>query len=302
MLDARYHLFYSIAIFLMLGFGILIGASYYGPVEMSRQRAVVQKLAEETNAVVQQRNQIQGRLNEDEAALASLRPALVRGRLAGKKVVIIQTGDYADATQAANQSLEDAGATVMATLVLTGRWGGLSARQRAALPGAALDPAAQDKALLALLASALAQGTAAAPPPASVPVTAAVSTNASMLASLQQAGLLTLSGDVSQPCTLFVLVGGGSGDTPDTSVDTALLAGLQSLPGPVTVAGCEPSGAASSFIPAYQSAGVATVDCIDLPLGQIALPFALRGDLGDYGIKPTAKKRLPDTLEGTGAP
>jgi len=300
MLDARYHLFYTIMIFLMLGFGILIGASYYGPVQMSQQQKLVQRLADQTNAVVQERNQIKGRLNDDETVLASLRPTLVRGKLAGKKVVLIQTGDYTDATQAANQTLEDAGATVSATVVLTERWSVLTARQRAALPslGTSSNPGAQDKALLSALAAALAQGTAVpAIPPA--PANAPDSANAAVLAALQQAGLLTVSGDLSQPCTLFVLVGGSSADPPDTSVDTELLAGFQSLASPVTVTGCEPSGAAASFMPAYQSAGIATIDCVDLPLGQIALPFALRGESGDYGIKPTAKKRLPETLEGT---
>lgn len=291
MLDARYHLFYSIAIFLMLGFGILIGASYYGPVQMSQQRAIVEKLAGQTNAVVQERNQIQGRLADDEQALTTLRPTLVRGKLAGKRVVLIQTGDYSDATQAANQSLEDAGATVTATVALTGRWGGLSARQRAVLPLHELDSAAQDKALMASLASALASGTAAVP----------ASADAAAPAMLQSAGLLTVSGDLSQPCTLFVLVGGSSADAPDTAADSGLLAGFQALATPITVVGCEPYSAAASSVPAYQAAGIATVDCVDLPLGQIALPFALRGETGDYGIKPTAKLRLPDSLGSTAA-
>ena len=291
MLDARYHLFYSIAIFLMLGFGILIGASYYGPVQMSQQEKAVKKLGDETNLVVVQRNLIQGRLSDDDQALAALRPALVRGKLAGKRVVLIQTGDYSEATQAANQALEDAGATVTATVVLTGRWGSLTARQRAALPSNTLDPAAQDKALLASLASALASGTEASPASADTAVPAA----------LQSAGLLTVSGDLSQPCTLFVLVGGSSADTPDMALDSNLLAGFQALASPVTVVGCEPYSAASSSVPAYQSAGIATVDCVDLPLGQIALPFALRGETGDYGLKATAKQRLPDSLGSTAA-
>ncbi len=216
MLDVRYHLFYSIAVFLMLGFGVMIGASFYGPVQVRQQQNVAHSLADETNAVVQQRNQLQGRLGDDETALASLQPALVRGKLAGKRVVLVQTGDYADAATAANQSLEAAGATVAATVVLSGRWGSLTARQRQALSAivAASDPAAQDKALLAALASALAQGTAVSP------------ANSAVITALQQEGLLTLSGDLSQPCTLFVLVGGSSADQPDTSVDTALLAGF----------------------------------------------------------------------------
>ncbi len=290
MLDARYHLFYSIIIFMMLGFGILIGASFYGPVQVKQQRDAVQRLAAETNLVVQQRNELNGRLAQDESALASLQPALVRGKLAGKRVVLIQTGDYADATQSATQSLEDAGATVTATVVLTGRWGLLTARQRSALSSIApaSDPVAQDKALLTALAEALVQGTDVGP------------INLSAMTSLQQAGLLTRSGDLSQPCALFVLVGGSSSDPPESSVDTALVSGFEALPG-VTVAGCEPSSAVTSSIPAYQTAGIATVDCVDLPLGQIALPFALRGEMGDYGIKPTAKQRLPDSLGGTAA-
>lgn len=292
MLDARYHLFYSIAIFMMLGFGVAIGASFYGPVQMSQQREVVKRLGDQTNAVVQERNQIKGQLNEDEQALTALRPTLVRGKLAGKRVMLIQTGDYSDATQDANQALEDAGATVTATLVLTSRWGGLTARQRAALPSNTLDPAAQDKALLASLASALASGTAAVP----------ASADAAVPSALQSAGLITVSGDLSQPCSLFVLVGGSNADTPETAEEAALLAGFQALASPVTVVGCEPYSAASSSVPAYQAAGIATVDCIDLPLGQIALPFALRGETGDYGLKPTAKRRLPESLEGTSAP
>ena len=291
MLDARYHLFYSIVIFLMLGIGILIGASYYGPIQVRQQQNAVQKLAAETNAVVQDRNEIKGRLDDDESVLEALMPRLVHGKLAGKRVVLIQTGDYADATTSANQALEDAGATVAATVVLPGQWETLTAKQRQALSSVApaSDPAVQNKALLAALAVALAQGTGTSP------------ANFAAVTALQQAGLLTLSGDLSLPDTLFVLVGGSSADQPDFSVDSGLLAGFRAMPN-VTVAGCEPSTAASSVMPAYQSAGIPTVDCIDLPLGQIALPFALRGEMGDYGIKATAKQRLPDSLGGTAAP
>ncbi len=299
MLDARYHLFYTIMIFLMLGFGILIGASYYGPVQVRQQQAVVRRLAEETNAVVQQRNEIRARLSDDESALAALRPDLVRGKLAGKRVILVQTGDYADATQSATESLEEAGATVAGAVVLSGRWGALTPKQRQTLSSIAdpSDPAAQDKALLAALASALAHGTGALP--GALP--GATSANAATLAAVQSAGLLTVSGDFSLPCTLFVVVGGGSSDATGPSVDAGLLAGFQSVSG-VTIAGCEPFAAAASSVPAFQSAGIATVDCIDLPLGQIALPFALRGEAGDYGLKPTAKQRLPDSLGGTSAP
>ena len=38
------------------------------------------------------------------------------------------------------------------------------------------------------------------------------------------------------------------------------------------------------------------MDCIDQPLGQLALPFALRGETDSYGLKPTAARRVPASL------
>ena len=51
----------------------------------------------------------------------------------------------------------------------------------------------------------------------------------------------------------------------------------------VTVIGAEPFDADISFMRAYQSAGIATIDAIDRPLGKIALPFALLGEKIVFG-------------------
>lgn len=292
MLDARYHLFYLIAIFLMLSFGILIGASYYGPVQVRQQKKAFDSLLAQTNLVVQERREAQSRLDKDEAAIATLRPALVRGKLVGRRVILVQTGDYAEATEAANTALGDAGAVVTASVTLTGKWGGIAPRQRDALKAVAdnADPTAQDAALLAALAALLTAGTASGPLPAAT------------LQSLEEAGLVTVSGDLSQPCTLFVLVGGSRDDLVSNAIEGPLLDGFKAAPGNNSVIGCEPYLAAASSIPTFQAAGISTIDCIDLPLGQLALPFALRGDKGDYGLKPTARQQLPSALGGTPAP
>lgn len=290
MLDARYHLFYLIAIFLMLAFGIIIGGSYYGPIQVNQQKKVFQSLAAQTNVVVQERDEARDRLTKDEAALSSLRPALIRGKLTGKRVILIQTGDYPDAVQTANTAVSDAGATVAATIVLTDKWGALLPKQRDALVSIAgpADPASQDPALFSALATALAAGDEGG------------GSGGAALDALKAQGLITVSGELSQPCTLFVLVGGKNDDAPGASLDGPLLDAFKSVPVSVTLVGCEPLAAVTSSVPAFQAAGIATVDCVDLPLGQIALPLALRGDKGDYGLKPTAKQPLPDSL--TGAP
>ena len=282
MLDVRYHIFYLGLMFLMLGFGILIGASIIGPAQVRQQAGAIANLRVTTNKVAQDRDLARGRFTKDEAALASIQPALVRGKLAGKRVIVIQTGDYAEADGAANKAVTDAGAMVAATVVLTDKWGTLLPRQRVALSAIAdpADAAGQDKALLAALATALTAGT----------------DGAATLEALQGQDLITESGDLSQPCMLFVLVGGKSDDTSGDALTGPLLDGFKAVTTPVTLVGCEPFGAAVSSVPAYQSAGIATVDCIDLPLGQLALPFALRGEKGDFGLKPTAKQPLPNSL------
>jgi hypothetical protein len=64
-----------------------------------------------------------------------------------------------------------------------------------------------------------------------------------------------------------------------------------------TVVGVESLGADLSFMRIYQSGGLATIDNIDRAAGQIALPFALRGEKAAYGMKPTADRVLPLSLE-----
>ncbi len=290
--DLRYHLFYLTAIFLMLGVGILFGSSQVGLDQVRRQGRSIAALRVEADKVSQERDQARDRVVKDEDILGTLRPKLVRGKLAGQRVVLIQTGVYLDAAESATTALSDAGATVVATVALSDKWKTLTPRRRDALAAIApaSDPAAQDTALLTALASAMTTGTDAAGP----------STDA--LAALQSQGLVTVTGDLSQPCRLFVLIGGSRDDGSLNSLEGSLLEAFRTVLGPVTLVGCEPFVADISSIPVYQKVGISTIDCIDQPLGQLALPFALRGDLGDYGLKPTAKQQLPSSLGGEASP
>jgi hypothetical protein len=65
----------------------------------------------------------------------------------------------------------------------------------------------------------------------------------------------------------------------------------------ITVVGVEPLDVDVSFVRVYQGGGLATVDNIERAAGQMALPFALRGEKAAYGMKPTAERVLPASLE-----
>ena len=290
MLDFRYHIFYLGLMFLMLGFGIFIGASLTGPALGRRQTADIKTLRVETNQVVQERDQTRDRVQKDEEGLNALRPTLVRGKLKGRRVVVIQTGDYSDATEAASSALSDAGATVTATVVLPDKWEALSPGQRVAMmntAGFGTDNFAEmEGMLLHGMVTTLVHGTAS------------TRASAPALPALQSQGLMMVSGDIAAPCAFFVVVGGHTDD--GSGLDAAILDAFAALSPKMTVIGCEPYTAAASSIPAFQAAGIPTVDCVDLPLGQIALPLALQSDKGDYGLKPTASQTLP-TLSEAGA-
>ncbi len=274
MLDLRQHLFYFIAIFLMLGVGMLVGASFYGPAQVRQQQKSLAHLRVQVDGAVQQGRDAKDLLAKNEAALDSLRLPLVHGLLSGKRIVLVQTGDSADAAQEAATALRDAGATPAATVVLGSGWAGLE-------PGGRADS-------LANLAAILSAG-------ASAP------SRAGSLQTLEDQGLLVVTGSLDAPCSLFVLVGGtrqdsGVDNAPQAALETALARGLQAEAGAsARLVGCEEYGADTSSVPAFQQAAVSTVDCIDRPLGKLDLPFALLGgaSAGDYGLKATARSQVP---------
>jgi hypothetical protein len=310
MFDIRKHLVYLIAIFLALTLGILIGMSFYAPGQVSLQTKQLSDLRVRVNGALDESRMTKDQLERVETAVETLRPRLVHGKLAGKGVVVIQTGDYPDATQSAVTAIRDAGGVVLSTVIVNDKMSRLAASTPTA--GASTDPPpvadgdpAYDKFddgphAINALADAIAQGTTAS------------QANQTALSALESQGLVTVTGDLPLPAAFVVLVGGNKpadGETPgdaasdpNKQVDGPLIDRMRaSSHGKVTVVGCEPFTAAISSIPDYQGFGIPTVDCIERPLGRLDLPFALRGgaDAVDYGLKPTASRKIPVSLEET---
>ena len=107
----------SCAVFLMMGGGILVGEALY-PHQARSQAQTLKALKKEADDAVQKGQAAQDQLAKTEQAVDDLRPGLVRGKLANKRVTILLTGDYPDAAEAARGALADAGATVAATVTL----------------------------------------------------------------------------------------------------------------------------------------------------------------------------------------
>ena len=291
--DLRYHIASLVAVFLALGIGIFIGTAFVGaPVVERRINTLNRILADKLTELARRTDEA----NKGEEALRALVPSLIGGKLAGRSVLLVRTGDYPEAVRDAQTVLEAAGARVTGTLTLPVEgWG----RERSG---------AENE--LAALAAALLNSPRGG---------AETTPEAALVDTLRRAG--RLSGDLppaeGSPARLIVLVAGVQGPPPGRAAgpispreaqaraeadERAVVVGRMSerlakafADGGAVVAGAEPWTADRSSVPAFQAAGVASVDCVDRAAGQIALVFALRGDKGAFGLKPTAERVLPES-------
>lgn len=300
MIDIRYHSVSLVAVFMMLGVGIIIGLNLASPAQKQQTKAL-KSLQERVEGAVQDGQEAKRRLLHIEHAVDILRARVVPGKLANKRVEIIVCGDYPAAAHSAATALSDAGAISVAQIVITDKFVGLSSDDRADLYGrlGSQPPSAPPASnisqaeLMNPLMSALHDGS----PPGSA--------SEEEVSTLENGRYIDVTGEINQPCSLFVIIGGRNDDGNPTAdnvaeTETALIEGLLHTGYDLSVVGCEPSDALVSSIPNYQrEQKIATVDCIDQPLGQLDLPFALRGgvDKADYGLKSTAGRELPASLE-----
>jgi hypothetical protein len=191
-------------------------------------------------------------------------------------IAVVQTGDYSDALQKAKEALTDAGAAVGTTTVLGPTF---RARLDLAAPNVlpklrASHPAIANDwtGIVRILALAIAKGA----PDQDV-------------RSISETRAVEVDGRYDAPADCVIVVGGCSGDQESRTdtVDIPLVEQLLDL-GAIVV-GAEPEAAVVSYVPAYNRAGITTVDNVDTELGRVALVLSVRGRRGSYGTKPTAR-------------
>lgn len=272
----RYHLVTLVAVFLALGLGMVIGMSYVqGPVLERLTRHQEQLNVTFTNEIAPLREQVA----RYHSFVTAVTPTLVSERLAGKRVALVQTGDYANAATLVREALEAAGATVMRTTVVEPTYAAavqlraaeLVPKLQAAHPSLPDGPDAVSRILA---------------------VSAARGGPRSDLEALRDARLARTDGDYTRRADLVILVGGATNEDRERvqAVDLPLIRHLREL-GARTLF-VEPMAAAFSYIGAIAGQGIATVDNVDTDIGRIAVVLAADAEPGDYGAKPTASAGL----------
>jgi hypothetical protein len=285
MLDFRYHALSLVAVFLALGIGIVLGSSLGDTVVSQANRDIAASLRDDLNAARSAERTSSAALAQRERALEAVLPRIARGKLAGKAVAVVASGDLPPDVQSHVRDAVRGGGGGLASIA------SLKSPPDVAELGKAVGPRfaglrSDDSRLLPLgrrIGKALVAG-----------------------GRLSQR-LATQFPDRfrGQPAHADAIVIYRS-PTVDRSaavkqVEQGLIEGLRASGSPVV--GVETSSTDPSQVSFYSSQGLSSVDDVDSAGGRIALVLALAGARGSFGYKKTADGPLPAPPGGSsGAP
>lgn len=284
LIDLKYHLISLVAVFLALAVGILVGSSFIAGNSVKGLETQFARLREENRLQQTTVDSLRGSAQKHEEFDRAVAPALVANQLSQRRIAIIQTGEFTEAAQSAKSILEQAGATVGSVTTLS-NLDAPDAQERISraieqLTGETdlTDPVAR---FLEIVANSIVLGS-----------------NPQALSVFEKEDLLTMSGDYAHKALRIVLIGGGRRrvNLQPQHVDLVLIDKLHAA-GVVCVVGAEPAVTVTSYIPMYHRKSIPTVDNVDQAMGQVALVFAVAGENANFGVKPSADKVVPSSLE-----
>jgi hypothetical protein len=320
-ISLRYHIVSLVAVFLALALGIVVGSTVLQEGTVSALRATSQEVRQRS-----EENRTENlALKQDKAHLeafgAAVLPDLVRNRLEGRSVVLVDT-DKVDSgmRDSVRKVLEDAGAEVDGQITFADERLALGAdTDRGAMGRLLAADAGTPQVLRGELVKRLAERLAT---PSAMPQDDSQRTS-DMLTGLQDADFLA-DLKLSRPMaagtdpfprqgSIFVLLGPGATATAAVAPDAFLvpLAEQVSARASGPVAGAEAAAVPreSSWVIALRdnraaSRQVSGIDSVDKVYGQLALVQALQGSLqqlpaGQYGTKDGASGLLPERTEGS---
>jgi hypothetical protein len=284
MLNFRYHALSLVAVFLSLAIGLLLGVAIGDKgLVSSGEQDLRASLRDDVRDAQAERDEARAQVGEREQFEQEAYPALVGGRLAGRRIALIELGSPSDRMwNLTKDALQGSGARLTSVSVI-----------REPLQLDELAAAAHDTRYEALTVN----------PELLHPFATRVGiqfTHAGrLLRAVRRDLLLQGSGALTGADGVVVVrstpqLDGDEADAVETFED-GLMRGLRTQDMPVV--GVETVDAEVSQIEWYKDHELSSVDDLDDPIGRAALVFALAGERGSFGIKPTADGgRLPPLL------
>jgi hypothetical protein len=287
--SARYHAVSLVAVFLALAIGILIGAEFGGDALTSTRKNLERSLTGNLQDERERADELNGKLASSNEFASRVYPALVRERLAGKRIGVVALGDLPGETSAAiEEALGPTGAHLVGIGVV---------REPVDLSG---------------LGSVLSKTRFAK-----------IRTNEETLAEFGKgAGRQLVRGGTLLDRVRSHLFSRASGNfggldgvivvrqAPEemgavqrakaSALESALMTGMTGTRAPVV--GVETSTAEPSSVSFFAGNDLSSVDDVEAPAGKVATVFALLGAEGSFGIKGSADRLLPDLLPPAESP
>jgi hypothetical protein len=286
--SARYHATSLIAVFLALAIGILVGAEFGGDALNNTRKNLEQSLTGNLQDERERVDELNGRLGRSDEFANRVYPALVRDRLAGRRIGVLGLGGLPGGTvNAIEEALGPTGARLVGIGVvrepadLKGLAGNLSKTRFARLQR---DP----EALTAFgtgVGRQLVRG--------------------GSLVELVRSNLFSrASGNFGGLGGVIVVRQAPEGMGPvqranASTLETALMSGITGTHRPAV--GVETSTAEPSSVSFFNGNDLASVDDVETAAGRVATVFALLGAEGSFGVKGSADRLLPDLLAPAGS-
>jgi hypothetical protein len=291
MIDYRYHALSLAAVLFALALGVVIGVAIGDSnLVSSAKDGIVHNLNAEVSEAHQQVSTLQGKLTTEEAFANGLYPLATHELLNGRAIGLVFLGSSSDQVNSqVRGAIAQAGGQLASVVAL-----------REPLDLAGLDHQASGTHY-----SPLESSTSLIERFGEIIGKQLVSGGQSVqheLISRVRAGLMSaFDGQLTRLEGLVVMRAEPSGMSAEQSQDTSalasgLLAGVTAVGVPVV--GVELSSTQPSQVPWYQEKSISSVDDLDTLAGQAALVYALTGDHGSFGTKPTANSLLPSSSGG----
>jgi hypothetical protein len=302
MIDFRYHLISIVAVLLALSIGIVMGSGVLGGPILDDLQDRADRIRE-INSELRAESELRlTRINELEDSLEEIEPYVLNGALVGEDVVLFELpGVSASIIEELRSSVGLADGSIVTHIEFTDKLelGDDIERDELALALASVSSRRED--LRVELATHLGARSAAAADRSSA---AAEGRLDDLLAQLEDSEFLSVERTEDEETVpgggLFMVVGG----TEDPTVELGPMAtelALRLVEGGAVMAGETSGSEAQMLISVIDDSdaerSIATSDGVDTTIGRVAavlgLGLAAEGEVGHYGLGPTASETVP---------
>lgn len=281
--SARYHAVSLAAVFVALAIGVLIGVGFGDDVVSGTSENLQSSLRGDLDEARSEVEEVTAELEREREFGRRVFPGLVGTRLVGRRVGIVALGELpGDVGGNVEDALDPTGAELAAVAVVRE-----PPDARALLDGPLRSRFGRPRDLDAVEDYGRAAGRQ-------------LVDGGPLLEGTSDRLLSRVSGELADLDAVVVVREPAEELEPDEreaieALESGILDGI--VASGAAAVGVERSDDEASSVELFDSFGIPTVDDVDLVAGRVAMVMALEGAEGNYGVKPSADRLLPDLLQ-----